>query len=97
MSNLIIKNIKKRFQTSMIGSIARIEDYFGFLWGFNKNNLNRNEQENLDLWEELRTEILNHCNNQMRLAMDELEDFLEKQHNYYEYKFIINQNKKENQ
>jgi hypothetical protein len=26
----------------------------------------------------------------MRLALDELEEFLEKQENYYEYKFIIN-------
>ena len=93
MNNAIIKNIKKRFQTSMIGSLARIEDYFGFLWGFNKHNPNLNEQKNLDLWEELRTEILNHCNHQMRLATEELEDFLEKQQDYYEYKFIINQTK----
>jgi hypothetical protein len=90
MNNYIVKNLKKRFQTSMIGSIARIEDYFGFLWGIDKDKISHIEEQNKNLWEELRTEILNHCNYQMRLALDELEEFLEKQENYYEYKFIIN-------
>lgn len=93
MTDYIVKIIKKRFQTSMIGSLARIEDYFGFLWGFDKHNLNYQEEKNKQLWNELRTEILNHCNYQMRSAIDELYDFLEKQENYYEYHFIINQNK----
>lgn len=90
MNNYIVKNLKKRFQTSMIGSIARIEDYFGFLWGIDKDRISHIEEQNKNLWEELRTEILNHCNYQMRLALDEMEEFLEKQENYYEYKFIIN-------
>ncbi len=29
----IVQNIQKRFQTAMIGSLARVEDYFGFYVG----------------------------------------------------------------
>ena len=96
MKHNIIHGLKKRFQTSMIGSLARIEDYFGFMWGLDKDQLSPAEQHNQQLWEELRTEILNHCNYQMRSALDEIEEFLTKQENYYEYKFIINKNNKEN-
>lgn len=97
MSDNIHRKIRKRFETSMIGSLARIEDFFGFLWGDQKTNLSQKEYEYKRLWEELRTEILNHCNYQMRAAIDELKDYLDYQENLYEYRFIINNkdNKKE--
>ena len=90
----IIKNIQKRFQTSMIGSLARIENYFGFMWGHDKEVPSAREDANRDVWEDLRTEILNHCNYQMRLALDELRDFMIKEDNIYHYKFIINKEQK---
>lgn len=94
----LYKQIQKRFQTSMIGSIARIEEIFGFLWGYGKNNLSNREYENRELWEELRTEILNHCNYQMREALEDVKeylDYLDKQDKQYEYNFIINKHKEE--
>lgn len=92
----INKKIKKRFETSMIGTLARIEDFFGFLWGDDKQNLSPKEYEYRKLWDELRTEILNHCNYQMRAAIDELKDYLDYQNNLYEYRFIINNKRREN-
>ena len=92
----IYKQIQKRFQTSMIGSLARVEEYFGFLWGHDKNHLSNKEYANKELWEELRTEILNHCNYQMREALEDIKeylDYLDKQDQHYEYNFIINKNK----
>lgn len=91
MKNLNInQKIKKRFETSMIGTLARIEDFMGFLWGDDKDNLTQKEYEFKKLWEELRTEILNHCNYQMRSAIEDLKDYLEYENNLYEYRFIIN-------
>lgn len=96
--NNIYKQIEKRFQTTMIGSIARIEDYFGFIWGHNKKTISAKEQQNEELWQELRTEILNHCNYQMREALEDIReylDFLDRQEKLYEYNFIINKNKEQ--
>jgi hypothetical protein len=72
----IFKNIETRLKTTMIGSLAKFEEYFGYLW--EEDNKNRLEYENL--WEQARTSILNNGNNQIRLALDELEDFLERNH-----------------
>ena len=96
MKNNIYNQIEKRFKTTMIGSIVRIEDYFGFLWGHNKKVTSPAEDKNYELWQELRTEILNHCNYQMREALEDLREYkqyLDKQDNLYEYNFIINKNK----
>lgn len=86
--NNIYNQIQKRFQTSMIGSLARIEDKFGFLWGHPKEELNDREFENREIWEDLRTEILNHCNYQMREALEDLRDYMENDSNY-QYNFLI--------
>lgn len=73
----IVQNIQKRFQTAMIGSLARVEDYFGFIWGHDDDNVTNEQLENLDLWEELREEILDHCNYQMRCALNDLKNFID--------------------
>lgn len=94
----LYKQIQKRFQTSMIGSLARIEDFLGFVWGHGKTKLTDREYENRELWEELRTEILNHCNYQMREALEDIKEYLEyldKKDNQYEYNFIIKPRKED--
>lgn len=84
----ITHNIQKRFQTSMIGSLARVEDYFGFMWGHDKDMISIEQSENRRLWEELREEILDHSNYQMRCAINDLKNYLdlklESQHRYQE-------------
>ena len=70
----MLKDVETRIKTTMIGSLAKFEEYFGHLW--EEDNKNRLEYENL--WEQTRTSILNNGNNQIRLALDELEDFLDR-------------------
>jgi hypothetical protein len=90
----IINQISKRFQTTIIGSLARMEDNFGYLWGHNSDKeLTEKQQEFADLWEYTRTSILNHGNNQMREAIDEVIDYIEKENELYKYHFIINNKK----
>lgn len=100
----IIHKISKHFQTSIIGSIARFEDNFGYLWGHNSDKpLTEKQKEFLDLWEYTRTSILNHGNNKMREAIDNIVQYLEEENNQLRYKLTLinpnylNQNRKEDQ
>jgi hypothetical protein len=81
----IINQISKRFQTTMIGSLARFEDAFG-------KPLTDKQLEFLESWDYVRTSILNHGNNQMREAIDEIIDHIEKEQELYRYHFLINKN-----
>lgn len=92
----IINQITKRFQTTIIGSLARFEDNFGYLWGHNSDKeLTDKQQEFLDMWDHVRTSILNHGNNQMREAIDEIIEHIEKENNLFKYHFIIKNNKEQ--
>jgi len=87
----LLKNIEKKFQTAMIGTLARCEEKFGFLWGFNQDKkLTKDQIEFQTLWEDLRTEILNHCNSQARAAMEEMSQY-SISWNKYKTDFIIKQ------
>jgi len=86
----IINQVTKRFQTTIIGSLARFEDTFGYLWGHNSDKeLSAKEQEFLDMWDYVRTSILNHGNGQMREAIDEIIDHIEKENYLFKYHFTI--------
>lgn len=86
----IINQINKRFQTTIIGALARMEDNFGYLWGHNSDKpLTEKQKEFLDLWDYTRTSILNHGNHQMRNAVDDIIQYIEEENNYYHYNFII--------
>jgi len=92
----MINKINKRFQTTIIGALARFEDNFGYLWGLDSNEkLTEQQQEFLDLWERTRTSILNHGNNQMREAIDEVIEKIEEENRLYKYHFIIKNENKE--
>ncbi len=95
----IINQVNRRFQTCIIGSLARFEDTFGYLWGHGSNKeLTDKQQEFADMWEFVRTSILNHGNNQMRQAIDEIIDHIEQENNLFRYNFIIkDKNSKEQQ
>ena len=55
---------KKKVQTTMIGSLSAVEKSFGFLWDVDNPTI---EQTKLrDIFEELRSEILDRGNTQMR-------------------------------
>ena len=92
----VINQLETRFKTIMIGSLSRIENHFGSLWGHEqKEKLTPKQEQFLDLWEDLRNEILNHGNYHLREGLYELEDFLHESGNSYKkdsysYKFHIN-------
>ena len=86
--------IEKRIQTTMIGALARFEDSFGYLWEKETSNRQYFEQ----LWENTRNHILNNGNNQLRLTLDELENYFynkpmrPKVEQKYHYKFYPKNN-----
>lgn len=93
----IIYQLAKRFETTIIGSLARIENNFGHLWGHNSDKEPTEEQLKFEeLWEFTRTSILNHGNKQMRDALDELLEYLEKENDTLRYKLtFLNQKYKD--
>lgn len=55
---------KKKIQTTMIGSISSIENNFGFLWDVENPTSEQKQLKNI--FEELRSEILDRGNTQIR-------------------------------
>jgi hypothetical protein len=86
--NKLIKDIEKKFTTIMIGSLARFEKNFGYLW----ENETANSDEFYNKWEKTRYEILNFGNHQLRLGIEELYEFFinQKKIGQYQYNFKIN-------
>ena len=88
-------HVKKKFKTTMIGSLSRFEDIFGHLWGHGKDQGDLTEQELQfrEMWDLTRTEVLNNGNNQARAAELEIDNYTVRyQKNQYEFKL---QDKKE--
>ena len=70
------KEIKKRIQTTMIGSLSSVEKYFGFLWGENLDaELTKEQMRMREIFEEMRTEILDKGNSQIRNSDSEIENY----------------------
>jgi hypothetical protein len=93
----IINDVETRFKTVMIGSIARVENYFGYLWGHpEKDNITDKQKEFKQLWEELRTEMLNHGNFHIRKGLEDLEESLAREQDRYEYTFYVKDNNRRN-
>ena len=70
------KEIKKKIQTTMIGSLSSIERYFGFLWGEDsEEELTKDQERMRDIFEDLRTEILDKGNIQIRNADAEIDSY----------------------
>lgn len=89
----ILSNIEKRLKTIMIGGLSKFEDSFGYLWNIDGEPRNDREKDMLDSWEDMRNNLLNHGNNQIRLAMDELIDFINYKNKFnHNYKFIFKDN-----
>lgn len=64
-----ILEMERLIKTTMIGSIARVEEFFGPFWGFGKDPADRTEkQEKLyQLFLDLREDILDLGNEQIRI------------------------------
>lgn len=90
----LLNKIYKNFQTTMIGSLARFEEKFGFLW----EREHKDQEKFENLWEDTRNSILNNGNKQARAALDELSNFLNsnKVKHKYHYKFFFDQDNQRN-
>ena len=63
----LLKISKKKIQTTMIGALSTVEKYFGFLWGHESPDALTPEQEHMkEVYEQVRSEILDRGNNQGR-------------------------------
>ena len=63
----LLKIAKKKIQTTMIGALSSLEKHYGFLWGQDQEGELTPEQQHMkDLYEEIRSEILDKGNNQIR-------------------------------
>jgi hypothetical protein len=86
MNNEIENLIEKRMKTIMIGSLARFEENFDYLW--NEATTQADKQYFLDLWQKTRQEILDYGNNQIRLAKKDIGNLDHGPCKYkYRYKF----------
>ena len=87
--NRLETNITKKIRTTMIGAIASFEEAFGKLWGIDLEyeELNSKQLRFKELWEEVRRDILNKGNMQIRAAQDEISEY-DAEWNRYQIDFI---------
>ena len=69
--NKLIDASKKKVQTTMIGAISSVEKYFGFLW----EDGSPQQQEFHRLFQELRSEVLDRGNTQIRNLENEFVNY----------------------
>ncbi len=93
----LAKNIEKKFNTTMIGALVSFEKYFGNLWGHDDDAARDDIDTEYyrELWEIVRTEILNNSNNQKRAANEEILQYTVTW-NRYHTQFINRTNKDQN-
>jgi hypothetical protein len=65
--NELYQKSVKRIQTTMIGSLSTLEEYFGFLWGFGQPEQEITEEQKYmkSVYEKARSKILDRGNAQM--------------------------------
>jgi hypothetical protein len=84
------RHITSKLKTTMIGALASFEEAFGQLWGKGLDDveLTSDQRQYKDIWELIRTEVLNKGNNQLRAAMSEIDQYTVA-FNKMEYKFVV--------
>lgn len=69
------KILKKKIQTTMIGALSTVEENFGFLWQSDSGQLTDDQKLMKDLYQKVRSEILDKGNNQARNIDAELAQY----------------------
>ena len=70
------KIAKKKIETTMIGALSSIETNLGFLWGHEEQrDLTPEEQHVKNIYDQIRSEILDKGNNQIRNLEAELAQY----------------------
>jgi hypothetical protein len=69
------KILKKKVETTMIGALSSIEDHFSFLWTNKDENITPEQRLMYDLFQKVRSEILDKGNTQARNVDAELSQY----------------------
>jgi hypothetical protein len=69
------KILKKKIQTTMIGALSTIEESFGFLWSSPDGKLTKEQEVMKNLYNKVRSDILDKGNNQARNIDAELAQY----------------------
>ncbi len=89
------KILRKKVETTMIGALSSVEEHFSFLW-VNENGAQTPEQKIMhDLFQKVRSEILDKGNTQARNVDAELSQYDIKWLRYTVEMPIANQNQEE--
>ena len=93
----LLNNIKKKFDTTTIGSLAIFEEFFGELWGhgLRYNELTEEEKEWREDWNEARTKILDLGNSNLRASQSEISQYTIAWNRYVTNFIIKNQDNEE--
>lgn len=88
----LLNNIEKKFNTTIIGSLAAFEEAFGFLWGHGLpySDLNDEQKEYRKLWKTTRISLLDSGHSNLRACQSEISQYSVRW-NRYVTKFSINQ------
>lgn len=69
------KDVKKKIETTMIGALASIEKFFGSFWGHNEESKTPEHAAIKEVYEELRSEILDKGNMQIKNSELDIENY----------------------
>ena len=69
------KILKKKIETTMIGALSSIEEHLGFLWNAKDGQLTEDQVYMKDLYQKVRSEILDKGNTQSRNVDAELSQY----------------------
>lgn len=69
------KILKKKVETTMIGALSSIEDHFSFLWSSKEGTLSSEQKMMYDIYQKVRSEILDKGNTQARNVDAELAQY----------------------
>lgn len=69
------KILKKKIETTMIGALSSVEDHFGFLWENEDNKMTPDKQIMYDIFQKVRSEILDKGNTQSRNLEAEISQY----------------------
>jgi hypothetical protein len=73
----LLNNLKKKFDTTIIGSLAAFEDRFGELWGHGLpiGELDEDQLYWREVWADTRSKILDNGNANLRAAQNEIAQY----------------------
>lgn len=69
------KILRKKVETTMIGALSSVEEHFGFLWASDKGSFTPEQKLMYDLFQKVRSEILDKGNTQARNIDAELAQY----------------------